>query len=359
MKNILSKKACLFLFLLLTSFTVNSQTLYGGIEIGSKGIKMTIINVKNAKKGLYEIKESWTENAGIATGISINGNLAQSDMEIATDIVLKNYKIMLEHSKIKNENIFIVASSGVGMAKNTDELIAIIKAKTDKDLPIITSQQEGKMLFEGCVPPKKYLNSMILDIGSGNTKGGYVNPFNGGNNIFFPLSLNIGTITLTEKINKKEKKVSITEFNEQSFEYLPVLRNDFAKMYAGGLESLRKENVYLSGGAVWAFYTLFNEGKPPLENFTLINFEDIITNKNVIENNFSKIKALSITNTEMKKVLEVYSQEQLISANNILICMLENIPNIQNKKIYFARQGQVAWLISYIINKANVAKPIY
>lgn len=154
MKNILSNKNCLFLFLLLISFTVNSQTLYGGIEIGSKGIKMTIINVKNAKKGLYEIKESWTENAGIATGISINENLAQSDMEIATDIVLKNYKIMLEHSKIKNENIFIVASSGVGMAKNTDELVAIIKAKTDKDLPIITSQQEGKMLFEGCIPPK-------------------------------------------------------------------------------------------------------------------------------------------------------------------------------------------------------------
>lgn len=359
MKNILSKKECLFLFLLLTSFTINSQTLYGGIEIGSKGIKMTIINVKNAKKGLYEVKECWTENAAIVTGISIDGNLAQSDMEIATDIVLKNYKVMLEHSKIKNENIFIVASSGVGMAKNTDELIAIIKAKTDKDLPIITSQQEGKMLFEGCIPPKKYLNSMILDIGSGNTKGGYINAFNGGNNIFFPLSLNIGTVTLSEKISKKEKKISITEFNERSFEYLPVLRNDFAKMYRAGAESLRKENVYLSGGAVWAFYTLFNEGTPPLENFTPINFEDIITNKNVIENNFSKIKALSMTNTEIKKVLEVYSQEQLISANNILISLLENIPNIQNKKIYFAKQGQVAWLISYITNKAKVAKPIY
>jgi len=130
-------------------------------------------------------------------------------------------------------------------------------------------------------------------------------------------------------------------------------------MYAGGAESLKKENVYLSGGAVWAFYTLFNEGIPPLENFTLINFEDIITNKNVIENNFSKIKALSITNTEVKKVIEVYTQEQLISANNILISLLENIPNIQNKKIYFAKQGQVAWLISYITNKAKVAKPIY
>ncbi|OOV19974.1 exopolyphosphatase [Flavobacterium sp. LM4] len=359
MKNILSKKNYLFLFLFLTSFTINSQTLYGGIEIGSKGIKMTIINVENAKKGLYQIKEYWTENAAIVTGISINGNLAKPDMEIATDIVLKNHKVMLERFKIKNENIFIVASSGVGMAKNTDDLIMMIKAKTNKDLPIITSQQEGKMLLEGCIPPKKYLNSMILDIGSGNTKGGYINAFNGGNYVFVPLSLNIGTVTLTEKIREKEKKISITEFNERSFEYLPVLRNNFAKMYTAGAESLKKENIYLSGGAVWAFYTLFNEGNIPLENFTLINFEDIVTNKNVIENNFNKIKALSMTNTEMKKVLEVYSQEQLISANNILVSMLENIPNIQKKKIYFARQGQVAWLMSYIVNKANVAKPIY
>lgn len=48
---------------------------------------------------------------------------------------------------------------------------------------------------------------MILDIGSGNTKGGYINAFNGGNNVFLPLSLNIGTITLTEKISKKEKNI--------------------------------------------------------------------------------------------------------------------------------------------------------
>ena len=109
--------------LLIFSYSSYSQ-LYGGIEIGSKGVKMTVLEVENLKKNNYDVKEFWTENVGIATGISIDGTLFKEDIERAVAVVLLNYNKMLTEYKIEDKNIFIVASSGVGLATNTAEMMA-------------------------------------------------------------------------------------------------------------------------------------------------------------------------------------------------------------------------------------------
>ncbi|MFH6995517.1 Ppx/GppA phosphatase family protein [Flavobacterium sp. FlaQc-48] len=355
----MKRTTCNFIFylLLLCNIQVQSQSLYGGIEIGSKGVKMSVIDVQNSKKGIFEVKDFWTENTGISRGMSIDGNLAESDIDSTSTIVLKNYKKLLVDFKIENQNIFIVASSGVGMAKNVDDLVQRIKVLTNKDLDVITASLEGKLLLKGCIPPKNYLNSMILDIGGGNTKGGYINVVNGAN-IFFPIAVDIGTITLTEKVIKRNKLKPSLDYKEASFDYMPTLREDFERMYSNRPESVKKENIYLSGGAVWAFYTLFNE-KSAENNFNEIRYEDIVSSKFIIENNFGKIVSLSLTNPDVKKVLETYSQKNLIAASNILLTALEEIPNINNKKIFFAKQGQVAWLVSYIVDHSKGSKPVY
>lgn len=347
----------IFYLLLLCAIQVQSQSLYGGIEIGSNEIKMSVIDAQNTKKALFEVKNFWTENSGISSGISIYGNLTEKDIDSTSAIVLKNYKKMLVDYKIDNQNVFIVASSGVGMAKNVDDLVQRIKVLTNKDLDIITAALESKLLLKGCVPPKNYLNSMVLDIGGGNTKGGYINVVNG-INIFFPMALDIGTITLTEKVIKRNKQKPSLDYNQASFDYLPTLREDFERMYSTKPESVKKDNIYLSGGAVWAFYTLFNE-KAAADNFNEIRYEDIVLLKFIIENNFGKIVSRSLTNPEIKKVLETYSQKNLIASSSILLTALEEIPNVKTKKIFFAKQGEVAWLVSYIVDHSKGSEPVY
>lgn len=353
----MKKKICYMMFLLLFAFALQGQSLYGGIEIGSKGVKMSVIDVQNVKKGIYEVKEFWTENTGIVAGISINGNLFEKDIDSTSQVVLKNYKKLLVDYKVPNDNIFIVASSGVGMAKNTDVLVNKIKVLTNKDLDVISASLEAKLLLKGCIPPKSYKNSILLDIGGGNTKGGYVDVVNGGN-IFFPFSLDIGTVTLTEKIIRKNKIKPLYDFNEISFDYLTTLRNDFAAMYAMRPESLKKDNIYLSGGSAWALYTIFN-GKAAENNLNEIKYEDVLYTKFVIENNFGKVVNAAITNKDVQKVLETYSPKNLVSASNLLVIALEDIPDIKNKKIFFAKQGQVAWLVSYIVDNSKGVKPVY
>ncbi|PKB16231.1 exopolyphosphatase [Flavobacterium sp. 5] len=343
--------ACLVL-----SISTQAQ-LYGGIEIGSKGIKMTVLQVESIKRNTYDVKEFWTENVGIAAGIGIEGALLTEDIEKAGTVVYNNYKKMLNEYKIEDKNIFIVASSGVGLANNTNDLVVKIKELTNKKIEIISSSLEAKLLLRGCIPPKNYLNSVIIDIGGGNTKGGYAKDINDAS-VFFPISCDLGTVTLTEIINKKCKQKTVFEFNENLFDYLPTIRESFKKMYTSRAESQDKSNVYISGGAAWAFYTLLT-GTKAEENFTQIQYDDILAIRTIAENNYQRFVTNAESNADMKKVLNTYQQKYLIAAFNLLETSLEVIPNIQNKKIYFAKQGQIAWLVSYVFDNAKGVKQIY
>lgn len=341
---------------LIVSYSSQAQ-LYGGIEIGSKGIKMTVLDVENLRRNTYDVKEFWTENVGIAAGIGIDGTLLQEDIEKAGEVVYRNYKKMLSDYKIEDKNIFVVASSGVGLATNTNDLVVKIKALTNKKIEIISSSLEAKLLLRGCIPPKNYLNSVIIDIGGGNTKGGYAKEINDAS-VFFPISCDLGTVTLTEIINKKCKQKTVFEYNENLFDYLPTIRETFKKMYTSRTESQEKTNIYISGGAAWAFYTLLT-GLKAEQNFTQVQYDDILAIRTIAENNYQRFTTNAETNVEMQKVLKVYQQKYLIAAFNLLETSLEVLPNIQNKKIYFAKQGQIAWLVSYVFDNAKGVKQIY
>jgi len=348
--------ALVFLFFQISIFSQDTGT-FAGIEIGSKGIKMSVVEVTNIKKGDYIVKSYWSENVGIAKGIAIDGNLAKDDIDRAASVVLANYIKIRDEIKVTDENIFIVGSSGVAMAKNTQELVDKIKVTTKKDVEFINAQTEGKMLLKGCVPPVDYKDSMVLDIGGGNTKGGYIDVKNDNNFVFFPLSVDFGSITLTEAVIKKTKKDDVSEFNEKLFGFLPILRDQIKAMYGTSPVALEKEKVFMSGGAVWAFYTLYNgAATQPFSEFKL---EDVLYYDAVLKNNFKKFEDLAKTNKDAEKVLKTYSQKYLISGSNLLLTCLEAIPDINNKKLYFAKEGQIAWLVSYIADRSKKIKKIY
>ena len=115
---------------------------------------------------------------------------------------------------------------------------------------------------------------------------------------------------------------------------------------------LKKDKIYLSGGAVWAFATLYyNENVK--EHYISLNMEDILNYDAILKNNFNKFNNLSKDNKEAARVLSIYDQKYLISANNILLTCLESIPNLEQKEIFFVKEGQVTWLISYIADRSK------
>ena len=353
----MNKFKLLILFILFITTKGICQN-YAGIEIGSKGVKMSIIEVKNIKKGIYDIKDFWTENVGIAKGIAIDGTLFQSDIDNAVAVVFKNYQKLLTEYRIDDDKIFIVASSGVGLAKNTSVLVDKIKELTKKYIEVISSQLESKLSFKGCIPPKSYDQAILLDIGGGNTKGGYVDIINDQNTVFFPLNLDLGTITLTEKMKKKINSEKITDFTNESILYSTLLKSEVYEMLNKRASTFDKKLIYTSGGAVWAFYTLSTLGEAT-ESLTLYTIDDVMKYDQVLKYNFEKYQLLAKSNKGIERVLNTYSQKNLIAANSILISCLQNIDPKESKKIYFVKNGQISWLLSYIADSAKGSKVIY
>src|SRR5262249_10219079 len=115
------------------------------------------------------------------------------------------------------------------------------------------------------VPKGDREQSISLDVGSGNTKGGYKPA--GGELVYVAIPL--GTVTFTQRVAKeaKEKEISFVEAASRlrEKELLAPLR----KGAKGMPELAKRKQVYLSGGMVWAMTTMV---KPAELNRAYVRF---------------------------------------------------------------------------------------
>lgn len=354
-----NKSQVLFFILLSLFFSINSfsqKNIYAGIEIGRRAIKTSVLDVNNIKKADYKILYFSNERISLADHITSFGELPQEDLNKVSIIIVDQLKKIREEFKIPEENIFIVASPVFSSARNIDALKNKISTLTNKSFDIINVDEEPKMLVKGAIPPVDYSNALLLDIGAQTTKGGYIDELTDNKLEFIPLELDFGTMTLTDAVKKtvvnQSQANDMSTYQEKSFDFNTVLRKKIKEMLDANPLLLKKEKIYLSGGAVWAFATLYYDENIKNHYITL-SLEDVINYDAVLKNNFNKYNALSKTNKEVARVLSTYDQKYLISANNILLNFLESIPNVGTKKIYFVKDGQVTWLMSYIADRSK------
>ena len=338
------------LFLIFITFFLfnisNAQNQYAGIEIGGKGLKTFIIDARSIEKGIWVIDHHWFENINILSGIVANGSLLKSDIETTSNQVLSCYNKLINEYKIDKQKIYIVISSGVSVAKNTDEFAKKILDEVCIEPHIVTSDIESKLLFKGCIPPKYFKESMIMDIGSGNTKGGFIETETG-TTFFNDFKMDLGTMSFSNLLNKKYFSSKISDYIALVEEYNPKLNADVVAMYKTQNISSTKKRVYASGGSVWAFFTLFNNDQSRL-NLQEFKLEDIYKYDAILKTNFDAYKDLAIKNTEVARVLKTFTHENLIASNAILIATLSNIKKIESKKLIFAKQPEISWVVSFI-----------
>lgn len=353
-------KSQILLFILLNLFfSINSfsqKNLYAGIEIGRRAIKTSILDVNNIKKADYKILYFSNERISLADHIASYGELPQEDITKTTAIVVEQLKKIREEFKIPEANIFIVAAPVFSSARNIDVLKNKITTQTNKGFDVINVDEEAKILVKGAIPPVDYANALLLDIGAQTTKGGYIDEIEDNKLEFIPLELDFGTMTLTDAVKKTvanpNQANDMSTFQEKAFDFNPVLRKKIKEMLDANPLLLKKDKIYLSGGAVWAFSTLYYDENVK-SHYIPLTLEDVINYDAILKNNFNKFVTLSKTNKEVARVLSTYDQKYLISANNILLTCLESIPNLDTKKIYFVKDGQVTWLISNIADRSK------
>ena len=336
--------------------------LYAGVEIGGKGIKLSVIEVKMNKAGENEYV--------LKADTSINTDAAalsyQSEKE-TYDAVSIFYNIIKTRYKIPPARTHIVISSGLKQELdkyNKVEYFANIVRPKELDPQIrihyITPVQESEMSFRGIVPQRSRLSANQLDVGSSNTKGGY---FDGMNN-FVPVTFPLGTKTF-QRLVEKNTDESIDEFLSAAEKIIAdSLGRVMVYEFLDKRDFKSRDVLYLSGGIVWAIASCMHPQQIN-DNFVEITQKDISDFRDKVYNGYSALIKPDLSKTmkpedanasikNIGRVVKTYDQKALLAGAIWLDELIQQVNTINpSKKLVFPRYAYVGWISGYIMDKIN------
>ena len=269
----------------------NNSTVYTGIEVGSKGVKMSMVEIgKNAQtNGTFNILKDTSVNTDF---ISFNETTFSATLNALCGL----YATARKDYNIPASRIFTAVSSGVKMQAEKDKKTELIKELIDsfrikihdksKKVVVIDVKQEAMLSHLGIVPESRRYSTFLIDIGSGNTKGGYFP--NGNTKNFYLFQLNWGTKSISNTAEKKmEEDKSMGNYQKQLSRTLSQVENSEI-IYAVNVSGSYPLSDYIafSGGAAWAAATLMH---PELVDNPVISvsFEEVVKFYEKIYTSFS------------------------------------------------------------------------
>jgi exopolyphosphatase/pppGpp-phosphohydrolase len=213
----------------------------------------------------------------------------------------------------------------------------------------LTVKDEVLYGIAGAVPPKYFYNSILVDVGSGNTKIGYLEKVGDSINVR-SFEIPYGTVSLTERASKgKDFRRELGEVLSKEVE--PLLKREAQKNPA----YLNRKNVFLVGGIVWAITTLQKPGQVeeayvPLSASDIRNFVQAIRQNpdRVLNPDLSKLKpeVRDKAKKQIEKVKDVFSVDNLY-AGSMLLDNISRRFNFEKRNLLFPRYGN--WLVGYVV----------
>ncbi len=344
----------------------NNSSVYTGIEVGSKGVKMSIIEIgKNAQStGAFNILKDTSVNTDFISFSRPNFN---ATLEAFCGLYFKATREL----KIPGKKVFTVISSGVKMQAEKENKSALVQELIDsfrtrigepaKEVEVVDVLQEARLSHLGIVPDKRRFTTFLIDVGSGNTKGGY---FPDGTNTsnFRLFQLNWGTKSTYNDTEKRcDGDMSLPNFTKNLARTLIAAENAdiIYAVNASGAYPL-SDNIAVSGGIAWATATLLH---PELIDNPVISitFDELVKFNEKLVKNFSALSpdflVTNINNKEDKerirkeisRVHKVFDQKSLMSGAGLLWKIMRQFESaFETKHFYLVKNGQVGWVSAYV-----------
>ncbi len=380
MRHIL--KPFLFLITLLPAFSFlsaqssfklkyNNSSVYAGIEVGSKGVKMSILEIgKNAQsRGAFNILKDSSINTDFISFSQPSFSATLSGMYNLYSVLINQYKI---HPKL----VFTLVSSGVKIQAEKEDktdwinnLIDSFKLKIkepQREVSVIDVMDEARLSHLGIVPETRRYNTFLIDIGSGNTKGGY---FPNGNTKDFKLfQLSWGTKSVANATEKRSgDNNGLSNFNKQLYRVLSEAENSeiiYAVNESGSYP--KSDNVAFSGGIAWSVATLMF---PELIDNSVVGvtFDQVIKFNERLYNSYNSLSEAALVKNmldktldkeaiakEIKRVHQVFDQKSLMAGTGLLLKIMRQFQSIyEGKQFYLVKNGQVGWISAYVDQSAG------
>jgi hypothetical protein len=350
-----------------TGLKFNNSAVYAGIEVGSKGVKMSILELgKNAKKnGAFNLIKDTSVNTDFI-------NFSSASYQATLKGLCQLYKMAMDQYNLPATHVFTVVSSGVKIQAEKDDKTSWINSLADsfklkindpaRKLSVVDVMEEARLSHLGIIPDSKRYTTFLIDIGSGNTKGGY---FPNGNTKDIRLfQLTWGTKSIANATDKRcEDDKSISNFHSQLTRVLSGPANTeitYAVNESGAYPM--SDYIAFSGGIAWSVATLLY---PDLIDNSIVpvSYEDVEKFSNKLYNNPSAFNEEAIVATittpgvdkaaimkEVKKVNQVFDQKALMAGTGLLLKIMRQFEGAatDKKQFYLIKNGQVGWISAYV-----------
>jgi exopolyphosphatase/pppGpp-phosphohydrolase len=337
--------------------------VHGGIEIGAKGIKATVLDIVPRPNDFeLTIKLADTTNTTLVAGLARTGHFDPKAVEETAAAVGRYFKRIREQDHVNPDHIYIVGSSGLfspledkpdQVRANQETLREAIRKTTGVAMVFIDAKREAELSIVGIVPRRFRDQAVLIDVGSGNTKGGYVGP----QNQFVSISMPYGTVSFTERVKKAGGSFPDQVRKLRNELLAPALKKEISR----AAELNDRPRVYLSGGIVWATATFTHPGETLA--FTPLSVSDLNEMQNRLTADPGKYPMPDLSGmkdeakrsralAEIKRVQKVFSPEQLLAGTQILKALADEMQlEARKRQIYFARYGYLGWILAYVMEK--------
>lgn len=323
---------------------------YAGIDIGSTGIKLSIIQVTLGREGRY-IYNTTRDSAINSNFADLNSSAFESAKK-----AIQTYFTIISSLNIKEDHIYAAFSSGVLQAAvtrrlNQDSISRIIEQAAKSVMPsytrpieFLTGDLEAKYTNMGIVLPKFKERSVSIDIGGGNTKGGYYN--SGGDFEAFAIPFGSRFVNLTPAQDALQES-TLSEL--KLFNQRPGIQN--------------KKEVFFLGGIVWAMVNLLYPERS-LSDYVEFTYTDVMNFQklsgdytNLLNYTSDKIGKVTDPETAAKAQKNSVDVQNTFTAENLkrgalLLGGIMNelqTPTIKKRYYFLSKGSHIAWVTGYVV----------
>ncbi|MES2517167.1 MAG: tetratricopeptide repeat protein [Bacteroidota bacterium] len=339
----------------------DTEELFAGIDIGSKGVKLSIIGVSvSPKKGLtYNLKKSMSINTEpSALSAAAIKETAAAVRDLIDTATVRN--------SVVGDRLFVVMSSGLKQAtdkapgKEAELITAIRDAVKNPSLKvdIVSFEDEAKYGALAMIVPELHLSSSIMDIGGGNVKGGYLLSRSKFEAVNFPY----GTKAFGKIVKTKYPDADIKGYIAGVDNEIVPIREEMAIEMNRRVGLKNRKNVYLLGGIAFVMNTLLHPERAAIIGRPIeVTLEDVKKFRQMAVSNYEELISPDygkISDPIVKQIAEedvklittkLYNNQDIIAGATILeTVMKEYARDGVQKRFYFIKGGDVAWISGYV-----------
>lgn len=341
--------------------------VHSGVEIGAKGVKAIVLDATGGAEGFdAKVLLNATKNTTLVTGLAKSGRFSPDALKETAAAVTQFVTQIRKEYRVPDQHIYVVGSSGLFSAisgkddlirVNREALAAAVKEGAGMTMRFVDAAREAELSIVGSVPPQYVATSILIDIGSGNTKGGMRED----GNRFITFEIPYGTVTFTDlaKMQAGKNNLSKSAALLRDEVLFPALKEQLR----GKAAMAKRNRLYLSGGMVWALATLVHPQNRstyvPIAARDIDRFQKMLLLEPgmVPTPDLSKIADPEVRKSaqkEIEQVKKVFTADNLLVGSEILKALSSAFEfEREGKQIAFARNAYISWIMAYVVEKSK------